>query len=82
MDSHQTLIEYPMFCPQDAYDVSVKMAVYQLTAPQDITIRHAVKNLVQQPQKTTDPSRCTGRENPRDVSCPRQVGQLCTCSLC
>ena len=54
MDSHQTLIEYPMFCPQDAYDVSVKKAVYQLTAPQDITIRHALKNLVQLPQKTTD----------------------------
>lgn len=37
MEQHHTLLEYPWFCPQDDYEVSVRKATYQLTAPQDIT---------------------------------------------
>lgn len=45
MESHDNLIEFPRFCPQTGYDVSVKKAVYRLTAPKDFTIRHALLNI-------------------------------------
>ena len=45
MESHDNLIELPRFCPQTDYDVSVKKAVYRLTAPRDMAIRHACRNI-------------------------------------
>ena len=45
MESHDNLIEFPRFCPLTDYDVSVKKAVYRLTAPQDMAIRHALLNI-------------------------------------
>lgn len=45
MESHDNLIEFPRFCPQTDYDVSVKKAVYRLTAPKDLAIRHALLNI-------------------------------------
>ena len=58
MESRNTLIEFPWFCPQDDYGVSVRKAVYQLTAPRDITLRHALQNISQQPVMTTDDKGC------------------------
>lgn len=45
MESHDNLIELPRFCPQTDYDVSVKKAVYQLTAPQDMAVRYTLLNI-------------------------------------
>lgn len=45
IDSHDNLIEFPRFCPQTDYDVSVKKASYRLTAPKDFTVRHALQNI-------------------------------------
>jgi transglutaminase-like putative cysteine protease len=45
MDCHDDLIEFPRFCPQSDYDVSVKKAVYRLTAPKDLAVRHALLNI-------------------------------------
>lgn len=54
MEQHHTLLEYPWFCPQDDYEVSVRKATYQLTAPQDITVRQALKNISHPVQVATD----------------------------
>lgn len=45
MESHDNLIEFPRFCPQTGYDISVKKAVYRLTAPKEIAVRHALLNI-------------------------------------
>ncbi len=45
MESHDNLIEFPRFCPQTHYDVSVKKASYSLTVPKDMQVRHALKNI-------------------------------------
>ena len=45
MDSHDHLIEFPRFCPLTDYDVSVRKAVYRLTAPKDLAIRHVLLNI-------------------------------------
>lgn len=45
MELHNTLIEYPPFCPQDDYEVSLRHAVYRLTVPADITVGHALQNI-------------------------------------
>lgn len=45
MESYDDLIEFPRFCPQTDYDVSVKKAVYRLKAPKSINIRHAQQNI-------------------------------------
>ena len=45
IDSHDNLIEFPRFCPQTDYDVSVRKALYRLTAPKEIEIRHALQNI-------------------------------------
>ena len=45
IDSHDNLIEFPRFCPQTDYDVSVKKASYRLTAPKVFTVRHALQNI-------------------------------------
>ena len=47
IDSHDNLIEFPRFCPQTDYDVSVKKAVYRLTVPKSMEIRHATQNISQ-----------------------------------
>lgn len=45
IDSHDNLIEFPRFCPQTDYDVSVKKASYSLTAPKELAVRHALLNI-------------------------------------
>ncbi|MBO4464326.1 MAG: DUF3858 domain-containing protein [Prevotella sp.] len=45
IDSHDNLIEFPSFCPQTDYDVSVKRASYTLTAPKELAVRHALQNI-------------------------------------
>lgn len=45
VESRNNLIEFPWFCPQDDYDVSVRKATYQLTAPQTMAIRHTLSNI-------------------------------------
>ena len=54
MELRNTLIEYPPFCPQDDYEVSVRHALYRLTVPADIDVRHALQNIGTEPQTTTD----------------------------
>lgn len=54
MELRNTLIEYPSFCPQDDYEVSVRHALYRLTVPADIDVRHALQNIGTEPQTTTD----------------------------
>lgn len=53
MECHDDLIEFPRFCPQTDYDVSVKKAVYRLTAPKNVIIRHALVN-IDETVKTSD----------------------------
>jgi len=48
IDSHDNLIEFPRFCPQTDYDVSVKKATYSLKAPKSMSIRHALQNISSQ----------------------------------
>lgn len=45
MESRDNLIEFPRFCPQTDYDVSVKKASYTLTAPKELAVRHALLNI-------------------------------------
>ena len=45
IDSRDNLIEFPRFCPQTDYDVSVKRASYHLTAPKELAVRHALLNI-------------------------------------
>lgn len=45
IDSRDNLIEFPPFCPQADYDVSVKKASYRLKAPKSMAIRHALQNI-------------------------------------
>ncbi len=45
VESRDNLIEFPSFCPQTDYDVSVKKATYSLKAPKSMTIRHALQNI-------------------------------------
>ena len=45
IDSHDNLIEFPRFCPQTDYDISVKKASYTLTAPRELAVRHALLNI-------------------------------------
>ena len=45
IESRDNLIEFPSFCPQTDYDVSVKKATYSLKAPKSMTIRHALQNI-------------------------------------
>ena len=45
IESRDNLIEFPRFCPQTDYDVSVKKAVYRLTTPKELAVRHALVNI-------------------------------------
>ena len=54
MESRDNLIEFPRFCPQTGYDISVKKATYRLTAPKEMTIRHALLNIDKTPTMSAD----------------------------
>ena len=45
IDSRDNVIEFPSFCPQSDYDVSVKKATYSLKVPKSMAIRHALQNI-------------------------------------
>lgn len=45
IESRDNLIEFPCFCPQSSYDISVKKATYSLKAPKSMAIRHALQNI-------------------------------------
>lgn len=45
IESRDNLIEFPCFCPQSGYDISVKKATYSLKAPKSMAIRHALQNI-------------------------------------
>lgn len=45
IESRDNLIEFPCFCPQSDYDISVKKATYSLKAPKSMAIRHALQNI-------------------------------------
>lgn len=47
MDSRNDLIEFPRFCPQTGYDISVRKASYRLSVPKGMTVRHALQNISQ-----------------------------------
>ena len=59
VESRNNLIEFPWFCPQDDYDVSVRKATYLLTAPQTMTIRHKLKNISKDVTITSDKGKQT-----------------------
>ena len=52
IDNKDNLAEFPWFCPQPGYDVAVKKASYQLTAPKDMAISYAKVNVDQDVVKT------------------------------
>lgn len=54
IESRDNLIEFPVFCPQPDYDVSVKKASYRLKAPRNMQVRHALINIDK--QKVTEDS--------------------------
>ena len=45
IESRDNLIEFPSFCPQSDYDVSVKKATYSLKVPKSMKIRYALQNI-------------------------------------
>ena len=45
IDSHDNLIEFPVFCPQTDYDISVKKATYRLRVPKNLNVRHARQHI-------------------------------------
>ena len=45
IDSRDNVIEFPSFCPQSDYDVSVKKATYSLKVPKSMKIRYAQQNI-------------------------------------
>ena len=45
IESRDNLIEFPRFCPQTDYDVSVKKASYQLKAPKSMNVRYALQHI-------------------------------------
>ena len=45
IESRDNLIEFPPFCPQTDYDISVKKAAYKLKAPKSMAIRHSLQNI-------------------------------------
>ena len=48
VESSDNLVEFPRFCPQTDYDISVKKATYSLKAPKDMAIRHTMQNIKNQ----------------------------------
>jgi transglutaminase-like putative cysteine protease len=45
VESRDNLIEFPSFCPQTDYDISVKKATYCLKAPKSMRVRYAIQNI-------------------------------------
>ena len=45
IESRDNLIEFPSFCPQSDFDISVKKATYKLSAPKSMGIRHSLQNI-------------------------------------
>ena len=45
IESRDNLIEFPLFCPQSDFDISVKKATYKLSAPKSMGIRHSLQNI-------------------------------------
>ena len=45
VESRDNLIEFPSFCPQTDYDISVKKATYSLKAPKSMGVRYAFQNI-------------------------------------
>ena len=45
IESRDNLIEFPRFCPQTDYDISVKKASYRLKVPKDMNVRYALQQL-------------------------------------
>lgn len=45
VESRDNLIEFPCFCPQTDYDISVKKATYCLKAPKSMRVRYAIQNI-------------------------------------
>lgn len=45
IESRDNLIEFPRFCPQTDYDISVKKASYRLKAPKSMNVRYALQHI-------------------------------------
>ena len=45
IESHDNLLEFPRFCPQNDYDITVKKASYRLKVPKDMNVRYALQQL-------------------------------------
>ena len=45
IESHDNLLEFPRFCPQSDYDITVKKASYRLKVPKDMNVRYALQQL-------------------------------------
>ena len=45
IDSRDNVIEFPSFCPQSDYDVSVRKATYSLKVPKSMKVRYALQNI-------------------------------------
>lgn len=48
------ILEFPLFVPQESYDVNVRKAHYQITIPTGIVCRHSFQNIEEHLLKTTD----------------------------
>ena len=56
IDSHDNLIEFPAFCPQSDYDISVKKATYRLKAPKSMNVRYALQHINNKVEVSDDSS--------------------------
>ena len=45
IESHDNLLEFPRFCPQSDYDITVKKASYRLKVPKDMNVRYALQHI-------------------------------------
>lgn len=54
MECRDNVIEYPWFCPQDDYEVSVRHAAYRLQVPKEQTVRHTQQNISTQVTRTEE----------------------------
>ena len=52
IESRDNLVEFPRFCPQADYDISVKKASYQLKVPKSMNVRYASQHIDKQPTIT------------------------------
>ena len=54
MECRDNVIEYPWFCPQDDYEVSVRHAAYRLQVPKEQAVRHTQQNISTQVTRTEE----------------------------